>query len=106
MANPSHKAGSGTLPEGLGMGKQPLRQCIEAAPFLGRQHLIEALLVAERDRHDAAVHGAAAGAQPERGAAAGRGAATPRHCVTVSPNGSAYGSCSDSDTIWARTDSR
>ena len=56
--------------QGLGMGKQPLRQCIEAASFLGRQHLIEALLVAERDRHDAAVHGAAAGAQPERGAAA------------------------------------
>ena len=52
------------------MGKQAIGQCIEAAPFFVRQCLVEPGLVIVRQRHDARMHGAAAGRQPERGAAA------------------------------------
>ena len=60
MAIPRHKAGSARPPELPGMGKQAIRQCIEAASFFARQRLIEPCLVIERQRHDARMHGAAA----------------------------------------------
>src|SRR5436190_1851092 len=70
MGSLGHKAGSGAVSQQLGVGEQAITQAIEGLPVPGRESLIETGLVGERQRDDAGMHGAAAGAQAERGPAA------------------------------------
>src|SRR5258708_26983170 len=59
-------------PEGLRTGKQAVGEGVEGFALLGVQFRAEPGLVAERNRHDAGMHGATAGTEAERCAAAVR----------------------------------